>query len=283
MSEEKVNKLNRLLQTVPDGFLVEASTLAYNGYKESLRNKYVERGWLTRPARGVYQKVSSGLGREEMTWQWVVFSLQTGLAALPNPKIENRRVLVSGLTALELQGMGHYVPLGGRNEVHLSSYSTLPGWVYKLPIKQNFICHKLGRLFDEKDLERHYPKLYGSHVRDWSGDPERSLTTNPPELAILELLELIPRDQDFDAVDAIFEGLTELRPKLTSDLLLICKSVKVKRLFFWFARRHNHAWLKHLDEGKVDLGSGKRAIVKGGKLDKRYSITVPEHLHDADT
>ncbi|MGY4414931.1 hypothetical protein ACVWW4_006667 [Bradyrhizobium sp. LB7.1] len=54
--------------------------------------------------------------------------------------------------------------------------------------------------------------------------------------------------------------------------------MKVKRLFFWFADRHNHSWLKQIDRGKVDLGTGKRMLVKGGRLDPKYLITVPKDL-----
>ena len=38
-------------------------------------------------------------------------------------------------------------------------------------------------------------------------------------------------------------------------------------------------WLKRLDKKAVDLGTGKRMLVKGGKLDARYQITVPEDLN----
>jgi len=55
--------------------------------------------------------------------------------------------------------------------------------------------------------------------------------------------------------------------------------VKVKRLFFFFADRHRHAWLKHLKKDEVDLGTGKRMLVKGGKLDPTYQITVPGDFH----
>jgi glycine/D-amino acid oxidase-like deaminating enzyme len=55
-------------------------------------------------------------------------------------------------------------------------------------------------------------------------------------------------------------------------------SVKVKRLFFFFADRHQHAWLERLDRDAIDLGEGKRMLVKGGKLNKPYQITVPENL-----
>jgi len=52
----------------------------------------------------------------------------------------------------------------------------------------------------------------------------------------------------------------------------------VKRLFLWFAERHNHAWLQKLDRSGIDLGKGKRMLVRGGKLDTKYNITVPENL-----
>jgi hypothetical protein len=59
-----------------------------------------------------------------------------------------------------------------------------------------------------------------------------------------------------------------------------CRSIKVKRLFFFFADRHQHAWLKYLDKNAVDLGKGKRMLVPGGRLDPTYQITVPGDLND---
>ncbi|MDX1251223.1 MAG: type IV toxin-antitoxin system AbiEi family antitoxin domain-containing protein [Gammaproteobacteria bacterium] len=38
----------------------------------------------------------------------------------------------------------------------------------------------------------------------------------------------------------------------------------------------NHAWVKKLGLSKVDFGKGKRMIVKGGRLDTKYNITVPD-------
>jgi hypothetical protein len=52
----------------------------------------------------------------------------------------------------------------------------------------------------------------------------------------------------------------------------------VKRLFFFFADRHGHAWLKRLDRAPIGLGSGNRMLVRGGRLDPTYHITVPETL-----
>lgn len=74
------------------------------------------------------------------------------------------------------------------------------------------------------------------------------------------------------------EGLSNWRPQYLNMLLADCRSVKTKRLFLWFAQRHNHAWFKAIDTAKVNVGKGKRMIVPGGKLDRNYLITVPEEF-----
>jgi len=66
-----------------------------------------------------------------------------------------------------------------------------------------------------------------------------------------------------------------LRADVVQSLLEQCASVKVKRLFLHLAEKHNHAWFKSLDLAKVSLGSGKRMLVPGGRLDPKYLITVP--------
>jgi hypothetical protein len=55
--------------------------------------------------------------------------------------------------------------------------------------------------------------------------------------------------------------------------------VKAKRLFFWLAERQGHAWFRKLDPDRFDLGLGKRVLATGGKLDRKYQITVPEDMH----
>jgi hypothetical protein len=99
-----------------------------------------------------------------------------------------------------------------------------------------------------------------------------------PERAILELFDEVPQRETFHQADMLMEGLRNLSPQRLHKLLVDCRSIKVKRLFFWFAERHNHAWLKKLDRREIDLGRGRRMLVRGGKLDKKYNITVPESL-----
>ena len=52
----------------------------------------------------------------------------------------------------------------------------------------------------------------------------------------------------------------------------------MQRLFLYLAERAGHEWAKHLDLEKVDLGKGKRAVVKGGAYIAKYQITVPKEL-----
>ena len=99
-----------------------------------------------------------------------------------------------------------------------------------------------------------------------------------PERALLELLDELPQAESFFEIDLALEGLTNLSPRRLESLLLDCRSFKVKRLFFFFADRHQHGWLKHINKQLINLGKGKRMLERGGKLDTKYQITVPEDL-----
>jgi len=88
----------------------------------------------------------------------------------------------------------------------------------------------------------------------------------------------VPDRESFDHADKLMGGLLDLRPRHLQELLEACQSVKVKRLFFFLADRHAFAWRRHLDRARVDLGKGKRMLVRGGRLDPVYQITVPETL-----
>ena len=91
-------------------------------------------------------------------------------------------------------------------------------------------------------------------------------------------MDELPNRASFHNLDLIFEGLVSLRPTHLDALLAICRSVKVRRLFFVFADRHRHAWRKYLDTSRIDFGSGPRALVPGGALHPTYRIYVPADL-----
>lgn len=274
-SEGKLNQLERLL---PEGLLVDSAWLSAAGYSSSLRAKYVAAGWLEQPARRVYWR-----GRGRVRWQQVIISLQTLLG---------HRLVVGGRTALELQGYAHH--LAERvAEIHLHGPVKPPSWLMTLPLAERFVTHNSRTLF-EADLETvTLPSLaqdaqtqsqvsqslqdVGLRVLPW-GQWDWPLTISAPERAILELLDELPDRESFHQVDMLMEGLSDLAPRRLQALLGCCRSVKVKRLFFFFADRHRHAWRRHLDRGAVPLGSGKRMLAKGGGLDPVYQITVPHEL-----
>ena len=93
---------------------------------------------------------------------------------------------------------------------------------------------------------------------------------------------LFPKHQDLQECYYILENMIDLRPSLLQSLLERVNSVKVKRLFFFLADKLNHPWLDQIDKNKIYFGSGKREIIKGGVLDKKYLITVPREFVDHD-
>lgn len=253
------NKLNRLQQALPEGLLADAGWFEANGYSSALRSHYVSAGWLDSPARRVYRR-----SRSPLTWQQVVTSLQTVLD-LP--------LTVGGRTALEQQGYAHYL-LAGMQEVHLYGPKRAPTWLGDLPLDLKFQWHNSLRLFpDDADAPPEpSPAMHsaaGMHL---------PIRYSSKERAVLELLDELPERESFHQVDALMEGLSDLSPRRLQTLLEACANVKVKRLFLFFADRHQHAWRSRLDMSRFDLGSGKRVLVKGGKLDSTYHITVPSDL-----
>lgn len=221
-----------------------------------------------------------------LCWEYVVVSLQS-LLRYP--------VIVGGRTALELQGFAHYLALGQREKVHLFGDMPLPGWLTRLEPTTEFVVHNAGKLFPKRRIAETISQLpditgtRGATMPTATGDGlttimwgERKwpLVVATPERAVLELLDDLPDRETFHQADVLVEGLRNLSPRRLQVLLQSCDSIKVKRLFLWFAERHNHAWLKQTDVGKFDLGKGKRLIAKSGRFNQKYQITVPEDLRD---
>ena len=112
-----------------------------------------------------------------------------------------------------------------------------------------------------------------SGIRDWD------LTVSAPERAIFEVLATLESSSaGFQHAAELFEGLTVLRPQIINKLLVNCRSIRTKRLFLFMANHYRHQWLKKLETENVSLGSGKIQIVKGGRMDRRFMITVPEEF-----
>lgn len=288
MSNQKRIMLNRLQRLLPEGLVADAAWFTRMGYPSSLRSRYVASGWLQPVARGVFRRPVHRPGIENapapLRWQHVIISLQM---VLEHP------VAVGGRTALELDGFAHYTSSIGPREVHLYGDATAPGWLGKLPVETPFVLHNARKMFRSEpicsglealkavladDRTADPAPIHGSLKWRYFGDGDWPIILSTPERAILELLDQLPGRETFHQTDMLMEGLVNLSPERLNRLLRECRSVKVRRLFLWFAERHGHAWLNRLDRKGVDLGSGKRMLVRGGKLDPKYLITVPRDI-----
>jgi len=258
MTKRSETKLNTLDRDLPEGLLVDAAWLGKRGFSTSLRSQYVAAGRLEQPARRVYRRP-----RGTISWRQVVISLQMMLG---------HALVVGGRTALELQGFAHYLTSDVR-EVHLYGPKPPPTWLRTLPLAERFVYHSDGRLF-----RADAPARAAFAVQRW-GQWDWPINLSDPARAILELLDELPKHESFEQADKFMQGMSNLSPRRLQALLAECDNVKVKRLFFFFADRHGHAWAKHLDRNAIDLGTGKRMLVKGGKFVFRYQITVPEDFH----
>lgn len=253
--------LSQLLRELPEGVAVPSTCLRERGISPQLVRKYVASGWLTPLTHGAYARPAAAVN-----WQGVVVGLQQ-FTGLP--------IHVGGLSAMNLRGLAHYLPLGVESRIHLWNHATapvrLPGWVGSIKVEQTFVLHG-QHLFDHTRKDKGLTTSE-TIVRDWT------LTISMPERAIMEVLSLVDETPaSFTHAGELFEGLTVLRPSLVQQLLEGCTSIKVKRLFLFLAKRQDYPWTRKLETSRITLGHGKRLVTRGGRLDRHFLITVPEDL-----
>lgn len=246
------SKLNRVLKNLPGGTVAAQSWLERLGVYRQLSRRYLTEGWLEKLGYGAY--IRSG---DTVDWIGGVYTMQEQLAL---------RVHIAADTALQLKGLGHYLPMGEAQAVQLFGVpgGSLPGW---------FTNHSWG-----VRVQFHSPRLFygGGDVGYTTFRHERfSVQISAPERAILEQIYLAVDNPSLEYTYELMTGLSNLRPAEVQTLLNACRSVRVKRYFLWSAESSGHAWFRHLDLTKVNLGSGKRQLFKGGEYDPGYQITVP--------
>ena len=282
MALQKSQHLNQLLQRLPPGVLVNSKWLREQASRAPVSHRLCKRGWLERLRPRVYRRPTA-VGRKPakqesfVRWELAVASAQA---------LVERRFHVGGATALDLLGLSHFLDLGRKNRVWLyDARHTAPSWLVKLSVDVELVLNKRP-LFKDDDLGLEWRRLELSTGRV-GGAVESSAKEEPwdqflrmsgAERAALELLQEVGTTVVFHTADRLFEGFANLRPAMLTRLLRDCTSVKAKRLFFFFAGRHAHAWEKPLNPDDFDLGRGKRQIVKGGRLHSKYEITVPVEM-----
>jgi hypothetical protein len=175
-------------------------------------------------------------------------------------------VHIAAVSALELQGRAHFIPLGEGRRVTLVSdrKEVLPKWFMAYPWKVN-LQHRCLTLFGEASHQATSNLSVGAF----------SVQVSSPEQAILEEMRMASGNSAIEHALLLMEGLSTLRPDLVQSLLENCLSIKAKRLFLWAAERSQHTWFERIDHTKIGLGTGKRQLFKGGQLHPKYMITVP--------
>ena len=214
MSVQRGQKLNSLQRLLPEGLVASSRWLDEAGYSSALRSKYVANGWLEQPTRGIYKRPGS-----ETRWQHLIISLQS-LMRVP--------VIVGGLSALELQGYGHYVTMGKRRKVHLYTEAPLSKWLNEIDPEIDFQTRNAKKLFKSEAIFKAIQDLPpisstgnvetldnpdgGLRLHVW-GDRSWPMVISRPERAILEFLDEIPTHQSFEHAAELFTGLSNLSPR----------------------------------------------------------------------
>jgi hypothetical protein len=252
MSIENQSKINHLLTSHPAGVVLQSSWLKEQGYSTGLQQRYRDSRWLDSIGNGAMIRNGDTVG-----YEGAIYALQ---------KQSHLPVHPGGRTALSLLGKAHYLSLSenkvtvfGENNARLPTWFLKHDWGVKVEYYQSALLPPdIG--MSEVELKNYSIKVSGA-VR-----------------ALMECLYLAPEKMALMECYELMEGLNNVKPAQVQELLEQCGSVKVKRLFLYLAGKANHQWTKFLHLEKVDLGSGKRSIVKNGVYIDHYQITVPKEL-----
>ncbi len=256
MNTDNRTKINQLLDSQPQGTVFLSSWLSNHGYSHDLLKVYRKSKWLKPIGTGAMIRYN-----DKVTYEGAIYSLQ---------KQANLSIHIGGKTALSYLGKSHYLNLSNSKVMLFGDKGEkLPAWFMKhqWDIKADY--HSSSFLPTETGLIDLEFKTFSMQV---SGAAR----------AMLECLYLVPKKEQLLECYQIMEGLNNLRPKIVQTLLEECSSVKVKRLFLYLADKAGHQWVQYLNLETIDLGTGKRSIVKNGVYVRKYQITVSKELENRE-
>lgn len=254
MSTNKGTKINQLLSTFPGERVFISSWLVGIGYSLDLQKRYKQSGWLESIGHGAL--IRSG---DQVTVEDGIRSLQFQLGMTIHP---------GGKSALSMQGKAHYLEFSrSKLDIFGATKEKLPSW---------FIKHNWGLTIRYHSSSFLPPKVGLTTVE--AGRQE--LGVSNPARAMMECLYLAPEKQELIECYEMMESLNALNPKQVQSLLEKCRSIKVKRLFLFMAEKADHGWVKYLNLKNIDLGRGKRSLIRGGVYNQKYMITLPRALEE---
>lgn len=248
----KETKINQILQKVLPGSVILTNWLAQNDYSYSLQQDYRKNGWL------------KSIGKGAMIRTGQVMTVTGALHALQFQAMSN--IHIGARSALGILGYAHYIEMNSQTVQVFSDRKThIPAW---------FVNNKWDKqpIIVKSDF---LPPLLGITEVVENGIPVK---VSGAARAMMECFELTPKEFDLTEAWELMQSLTTLQPNIVEQLLIECKSIKVKRLFLYMAESAGHAWIKKLNIHRFDLGKGKRSIVENGIFIPKYQITMPSNL-----
>lgn len=252
MSTVKSNKINQLINDFPPGIVLLSSWLVDMGYSYDLQKRYRQSNWLKPIGPGAMIRAS-----EKASYEGAVYALQHQAGTSIHP---------GGKTSLFLLNKGHYLELHTKKVTLIGSHKErLPAWFLNYDWSAILDYHTISMLPPESGLVELDQKYF-------------SIKISNPIRAVMECIYLANNDAALTECYEIMEGLNNLIPAKVQFLLEQCSSIKVKRLFLYFAEKAGHRWFNYLNTDNVSLGEGKRSAAKDGTFITKYQITVPKEL-----
>lgn len=251
-------KLQKLFNNWPDGTVVTSSWLNKLGISDSLIHQYKKTGWVQQFGQAAFVRPN-----KIIEWSGALYSIQSQLE-LP--------LYVGGKTALEYQGLAHYIAMGvpavdlfKPPNVDVPKWFTSHIWPEKVRVVQCGCFSPDLRI--GVGIETH--KINNLDIK-----------MSNRERAAIELLYFSPRLYTVDEIPLIMESLASLRGEILTELLAHCISEKTKRLILYFGEYNDFLWYKRLDLSQIKIGSSLLKIApKEGKFIKKYNMIVPKEYY----
>ncbi|OAV65985.1 hypothetical protein Barb6XT_02175 [Bacteroidales bacterium Barb6XT] len=255
IEEQKIKrrKINELMQKLPRGSVLLSPWLASEGYSFELQQRYRTSGWLKSIGRGAVVRNGDSL------------VLSGAIAALQMQA--NLNIHIGGRSALEQLGVAHYLQVNSQEiTLFVEGKTSLPLWFTNNQWDTDIKIFRVS-LFKGKEVG----------LTDYQ-DGELTVKISSAIRAMMECLSLCPKQFPLTESYELMEGLSTLRPAQVQILLEECKSIKVKRLFLFFAEKAGHGWFKYIDIKQIDLGAGVRSLVNDGAFVSKYQLVLPKEL-----
>lgn len=250
MSIDSRSKINTLLKFISPGGLLFTEGVKKQGYSDQLMKQYRKSGWLTSLSKGVMYRSGDSL---------------SALAALASCQEQTgKKYRVAAHSALELSGYYHFVPMGKPQLMIANNEQKPPKWAKSdlFDMKIEFFTTSAFSVIQEQSIQQ----------------SNFSIKASTPELAFMECLLLAPKRYSYMDLYYIMEQLTALRPAKVQQLLESTSNQTVKRMFLFMAEKANYPWFQAIDFKRIDLGTSKIQLCKGGVYVSKYKITIPREL-----